>query len=107
MAYGQLDLKFRNNLPKPVRIRAKVVGEKLLVEILSRYKLPYSVEIISKEETISPPQYVLLGEMQTFPPPRRGYKVEVYRILLRQGEEIKRELLSSDEYPPLPFVVRR
>jgi len=68
VAYGELDLKFRNNLPKSLRIRARVRGEKLLVEICSRYKPPYSVEIISEEKAITPPRYVILGEIPTLPP---------------------------------------
>jgi vancomycin resistance protein YoaR len=106
VAYGQLDLRFRNNFPKPIRIRAEVRGEKLLVEILSRYKPPYKVEVITKEREIEPPSYVLAGGEEVFPPGRSGCEVEVYRIFLRGGEEVRRELISIDEYPALPIVIK-
>jgi len=107
VAYGEQDLKFRNNLPKPVRIRARIIGDKLLVEILSRYKPPYSVEIVSEGKTLKSPKYTIIGGKGIIPPARDGYRVNVYRVFLKDGEEVKREFLSTDEYPPLPIVIRR
>ncbi|MGB9607715.1 MAG: VanW family protein [bacterium] len=107
VAYGQLDLKFRNNYPKPIRIRAEIKGKKLLVEILSRYQPEYEIEVITREKRIEAPRFVMEGEEGVYPPGRGGYEVEVYRVFLKGGEEIKRELISSDEYPPLPVVIKK
>lgn len=107
VAYGQLDLKFRNNLPKPIRIKARIWGNKFIVEILSRYKPSFSVEIISERKKIKSPRYILTEKREIFPKAREGYKVELYRVFFKDGEEIQREFLSSDEYPPLPIVIKR
>lgn len=107
VAFGQLDLKFRNNLPKPIRIKTRIWGNKFIVEILSTYKPSYSVEIISERKEIKSPRYILAEEGGIFPKAREGYKVELYRVFLKEGEEIRREFLSSDEYPPLPIVMKR
>lgn len=105
VAYGELDLKFRNNFPQPIRIRARIIGDKFLVQILSRYRPPYQVEILSEEEEIKPAKYTLIGELGATPKPKSGYRVNIYRVFLKDGKEINREILSSDEYPPLPKIL--
>jgi vancomycin resistance protein YoaR len=45
VAYGHCDLRFANPYPWPVRLRARTVGERLVVEVLAAHPLPASVEV--------------------------------------------------------------
>jgi len=39
-------------------------------------------------------------------PPRPGYRVRTYRVVTRDGVEVKRELIARSVYTPLPRTIR-
>ncbi|HHY97927.1 MAG TPA: vanomycin resistance protein VanB [Firmicutes bacterium] len=111
--YGSLDLKFRNPLPWPVMIQAKVTGNQVIASIYGRRNLGYEVQVKTEEiERIEPsvverldptlPEGKEIHEQDGQP----GYKVKTIRVMLKDGKEIRREDISFDTYSPIASIVR-
>jgi len=112
VAYSSIDLKFRNNLPQPVRIVGKITGDSMSFRILSRYKPEYKVRVTSDMLSVVRPDQVVQdgsgsarGRWQLVNRGRPGYHVVTYRIL-DYGDKTRREFMSEDRYPAMNRVVR-
>jgi len=110
VAYSDIDLKFRNLLPAPVRIAAKVEGDKLVCRVLSVHKPAYRVVIESHVRSVTRPGQIFLagsGGVRTKIVNRGhpGFSVATYRRFI-DGKQSKRELISEDSYPVMNRVVR-
>ncbi|MCS6860157.1 MAG: VanW family protein [Abditibacteriales bacterium] len=113
VASGVHDLKFQNTLPASIRVRAEIVGDRLIIRFLSAHRLPYRVKITRQVPAVFPPAEVVEvdpslpdGVRTTVNPGQWGCRVRVYRSLYRNGKEIHRELVSQDYYAPMNKVVR-
>lgn len=112
VAYSDIDLKFRNTLPEPVRIVARVRGDKLAVTILSRHTPACKVEIESRVRSVTRPGQVVLASsddaarrLKLVNRGHPGFFVETYRRFTGPHGS-RRELLSQDSYPAMNRVVR-
>jgi vancomycin resistance protein YoaR len=112
VAYPRIDLRFRNPLPAPVRLRARREGRRLIVEMLSRARRQRCVierrrlalhppaTIVQPEERLSPGQALRLNRGQA------GQEVAVYRLRWTDDRQPERTLISLDTYPALNRVVK-
>ena len=68
-------------------------------------------EIRQRFQSVAQPVTVRESWRQGFParrvrnPGKKGYHVLTYRVRLREGEELGRELLSDDDYPAMNRLV--
>lgn len=112
VAYESIDLKFRNNLPSPIRITGKIEGENLVFAIESTYKPNYRVSIESEMRSITPPNEVIQdaayngdGRWKVVNRGFPGFYVATYRrFITTKGD--RRQLISADRYPAMNRVVR-
>lgn len=107
VADNLLDFKFKNSLPRPAYIVTHIQNGVITVTILGHKQdlSPYKINIVSHiDKTIQPK--VVIQYDDTLPAGKRiisdeglpGYIVSSYRVKTKDGQEISRELLYTDEY---------
>ena len=107
VAYSNIDLKLRNPHPWPVRITGEVRGELVEFRIVGKEPLKERYQIRQRMEAVTEPVIVRQPWREGLPvqrvrnPGKRGCRVLTYRVRLREGEEVARELLSDDDYPAM------
>lgn len=114
VAYGFLDLKFRNDFDYPIYIDSKVVGNRLYFFIYGdKQSRDYTVKIESEiVETIPAEEEVIVDE--TLEPGskvlvqagRTGYRVNTYKSIIKNGKTVSRDLISKDFYRPKNFIYK-
>jgi vancomycin resistance protein YoaR len=109
VAYSNIDLRFKNPYPWPVRIVARVVDDRVLCEIVGK-KLPNeSVAITQIIESAREPRTLSSStpgkSARVMNPGKVGWSVTTFRVFRSPSGE-RRDLLSSDVYPPMNRVVR-
>lgn len=87
VAYGKLDLKFKNTTGYPIYVKASVKNNRVVIELLGVKKRGQTIQIITRETILSKP-----GR-----PP--GVHASVYRQFYVDGTAAKREVVSEDDYP--------
>lgn len=112
VAYMDIDLKFKNTLPAPVRVVCHVKGDKLVVSMLSVHKPDYKVEVESQVRKVVRQGHVVLsggdaqgGRMKLVNKGHPGFQVATYRRFIGPDAS-RRELLSQDSYPVMNRVER-
>lgn len=112
VAYSTIDLKFRNNLPEPIRICGKVDDGKVTFSILSTYRPDCSVRVQAQVRAVTRPTEVVQdrssGDAASFKLINRGHPgfyVVTYRHFISPSGS-RTELVSQDRYPPAHRVVR-
>jgi vancomycin resistance protein YoaR len=110
VAYSNIDLRFKNNYPWPVTIRAIATDGKLLCKVIGKEMPTADVSIVTAVDNVRRPNTLVDNPNgvggRVMNPGKVGYSVATYRVW-RQGSEERRELLSRDTYPPMERVVRR
>jgi vancomycin resistance protein YoaR len=91
IAWGAKDLRLRNDLAQDVRVRVEVLGATLSARIEGGEEGAGTFELETLERESPAPD-----DVAGLP----GRDVELYRVLLRDGEEQSRELVHRDHYPP-------
>jgi len=91
VAYGLLDLKFKNTTSAPIYIAAKANGGMLTVEIYGAGQYKKDVKIVTTS-----PKVVRKPNGKTLT------AVSVYRVLQENGVVTAREQISYDRYNPIP-----
>lgn len=108
-----IDFKFLNSTPYPVILSSQVQGSKLFVSILGHkegattrvIKIDTERAIVKatrnyvEEKSLSP------GQMVIRKPGKDGYKLKTYEIVLENGQEVKRRLVSQNEVKAEPEIV--
>ena len=89
IAWGVKDLRLRNDLDQPVRVRVQVLGMTLTARIEAQEGLAEQFELETVERE-SP------SERDGMP----GREIELYRLRKVDGELVDRELVHRDVYPP-------
>ncbi len=104
VAYNDIDLKFVNPLPYPVRLQVSTEGDVLRVDFLATSSLAKPVQVVEEIRNVQLPSEFSLGTPGRGGRVRNsgkpGYSVRVYRM---QGGQ--RELVSTDCYPAMNRVV--
>ncbi len=112
VAYGDIDLKFRNNLPVPVRIIGSIEGEKLAFRVQSSYHPRYTVRIEPETRAVMLPNEVVQdrttdgsGRWKLINRGHPGFCVTTYRRFMA-GKSSRRQRISEDRYPAMSRIVR-
>ncbi len=111
--YGYLDLEFVNNKPYPIYLESYASGNKVYVKIYSTKTDDMVIKLVSEvTETIEPKteiktdQNLYVGEKQVEKEAKKGYRVNTYKVYAsKTGEELRREQISRDYYPPVHGVI--
>lgn len=101
-----IDYKFKNTLSYPLYIESKAGRGKVTFNIYSNSSvadIKYSlvnevVEVLEPEIIYNSVDTIPNGSIEKVQEPIKGYKVKVYLVSYKNGKEIKRELLSKDNY---------
>ncbi len=114
VSYDYLDLKIRNNYDFPLYIHIDIQTNRLTFRIWGcKTEANKNIQIISiLKETIKPNVEKII--LDTLAPGTRivlqegrcGYKVETYRVIYENGQEISRELISQDYYKPRDYIIK-
>jgi len=111
VAYSNIDLKFRNSLPAPVRIVGQVTGGKLVFKLLSTYQPRYRVEIESQTRSVTRPGRIVLpntsqraGHWKLVNKGHPGFCVVTFRRFVYPNS-IRRQTISQDTYPVMNGVI--
>jgi vancomycin resistance protein VanW len=106
VAYPGIDLRFRNCLPLPIRISARVRGESIVIALCSRAEPPRVLVEREVMAVVQPTTVVRFTSARRAPVRGQpGCEVAVYRRFLTGAP--RRELVSRDQYPPLNRLVWR
>jgi hypothetical protein len=92
ISWGAKDLKLRNDLAQSVRLRVEVVGSTLGVRVEGEEPVEdaYDLEVVERELPAAS------GDAGA----SSGREVELYRTRRGGGQEVERELVHRDVYPP-------
>lgn len=112
VAYSDIDLRFRNNLPRPVRITASIEGDSLVFSVRSSYRPEHAVSVETQTRSVIRPTEVLqdrstggVGRWKMVNRGHPGFYVVTYRRFVSEHGS-KRELVSTDRYPAMNRIVR-
>lgn len=105
--WGQVDLKIRNSLSRPILILGSIGSDSMTVRILGSRADKYDVEItrsgiktIPFETKEVPDPELEQGKQKTEKPGRNGVQVTVTRTVKKNGKVIRTQRLHTDIYPP-------
>jgi hypothetical protein len=114
VAQYDIDLRFQNPFPWPIRVEARIIGDRLDIRIYGRERGNASVEIATEVMSITRPARLALngggaGAGRPTPllqnPGVTGYHVRTYRVFFSGGRMLRQELLSDDTYEAANRVV--
>ena len=91
IAWGVKDLRLRNDLEQSVRVRVEVVGSTFAARIEGEEETGKSFELETVVNESPAPD-----DVTGLP----GRDVELYRVRASGGQEVERELIHRDHYPP-------
>lgn len=111
ISMGNLDLKFKNTLSNPIKIITKFDGKNLKIQFLGTDE-GYSVQMETREydNLKAKTEYrynsnLEKGKKNIIQTGKEGLKVDVFRIIRKDGKEIKRENLGTDSYNKLDEII--
>lgn len=112
VAYSDIDLKFRNDLPAPVRIVGEVKGDRVAFRLMCTSRPRWHVEIESQTRSVTRPGEIVIphdnlarGRWKTVNRGHPGFCVVIYRRFIA-GRSVRRQMISEDDYPVMNRVVR-
>lgn len=112
VAYPSPDLKFKNTTPAPVYISASVGDGTVNITLLGKEMVDQEVELVSEDHQVIQPRVIRIadknlaaGQEIIRDTGRPGHRIKIYRIIKRQGQVVKKELVCSDFYEPEDRVV--
>ena len=115
VVYGSLDFKFENTRKNPILIKTKCGSGLAEIKIFGiKEEVEYEIEIISEVYQYTPYKVVYQDDTSLAPGVEKvsqyglqGCKSTTYRIRKLNGQEVSKEVLSTDVYDPLNKIVRR
>ncbi len=114
ISYPTQDFKFKNSYDTPIRISAEVKGGDLTVRICGQKSGAFTdVKIVNNTVSVIEPKVREIvdksldpGERVTAKSGSRGYVVESYRVVYKDGVEIRRDSLGKSTYKAQDREVR-
>lgn len=114
VADNLLDFRFKNTLPTAIYIISKVSGNQLSVYIYgSQDNNAADIQIVAADKKVLEPAIIVkqdpaidLGQEVVEDKGQKGYQVTTYRIKSKDGHELSRELLATDEFTPSDRIIR-
>ncbi|MFB7513545.1 VanW family protein [Streptomyces sp. NPDC056144] len=100
VAWGSLDLKWRNDTGKPIYIKANATDSSVTVSFLGTKKYD-SVEAVAGPRTnLTQPKKAVSTDKACVPqPPLEGFDITVDRVFKKDGAEVKREPFKTHYTP--------
>lgn len=110
VAYPAVDLALRNPYPWPVRLVTDAAHDALRVSVFGTQRPAGGVAVTEEVRSVVPATAVVqtddtLSPHRVLNPGQTGFEVQVFRSYRRGPESVRRELVSSDYYPPVNRVV--
>lgn len=112
VAPGFQDLRLRNPGPGPIFLTAQTSGGRVTFQIWGAPEPGRAYQIESRTTGQIPFPTVTridpnrpAGSQELLVAGRPGYTAEAYRVVLQDGQVLRRELLSHDRYEPVTAVV--
>jgi vancomycin resistance protein YoaR len=113
VSYGSIDFRFRNSLPHPIALDAKVVGRRVVFQVHGHRDDRKEVRIVQSNQssvkagatTVTDPR-LPRGRRVVDSAAKPGRRVTVARIVSQDGKVIRRDVVSRDYYRPFPTVIR-
>ena len=104
--YDKIDLKFKNTLPTPVKIKGEVTENRLIIRFFAPQKFNRSIKITTEILQVYHPNTITVTGEKAETPSREkdGVKVKVLRITTEEGKPEAKEVISIDTYKPVPDV---
>ncbi len=114
VVYGALDLRFRNTTGAPILLWSSVSGLRLSIAAYGAAEAARQVSIVVTNLRVIPPpdgtvtrkDPELAAGTTVIDPPKPGFRVQTYRVVERDGVEVKRELIARSVYAALPRTIR-
>lgn len=114
VAYGYLDLKFRNDFDFPIYINSKVINDRVYIYIYGdknskNYTVSIKPELV---ETIKPTTEEIYdgnlapGTKIDVQKGRTGYKVNTYKTIIKDGKVINKNQITSDYYKQKKYIYK-
>ena len=115
VVYGSLDFKFKNTRQYPIMIKTTCQSGVADIKIFGiKEEVEYEVEVVTTILNYTPYDVIYqndsslaAGQQRVSQYGLQGCKSQTYRIIKLNGQEVSRELLSTDTYSPLDKIVRR
>lgn len=112
VAFGLIDLKFRNDFDFPIYIHSRIIGDRIHIYIYGdRNAKDYTVKIDSEliekvpaKEEVVVDKSLPAGTKKTIQEGRTGYKVNTYKSIIKNGKVISRNLITKDFYKPRNYI---
>ena len=98
--YGAKDLRFENPHGFPVRLRAQVRGNRLLVSVLAPMALPYEVRLVTGDAEPASPRREFQRHDQPDDLAVGGVWVKLYRQRVRDGSVVQVERIGRASFYP-------
>ena len=112
VVYGSIDFRFRNNTEAPIAISADSRGQRVRIRIFGK-TVPGQTVRIERTNVSSWGQGVQqvrdpslpAGKTVVLDKGHAGHRVTVWRVLMRDGQVVRRERVSDDRYRAFPKLV--
>jgi len=109
VAQYDIDLRFRNPYPWPVKIEAEAVGQLVICRILGQGRASEEITIERDIKQVTAQSEVIRvsgasGRYRVINRGHPGITVAVYKVI-GNGERSRRVLVSEDTYPPMNKLV--
>lgn len=103
VAYPELDFRWRNDTDHPVRIETEYTGSSITVSLWGERR--YEVQSKTSDRYDYTPYWTAVGRGGKCVPTtgRKGFEIDVWRVLLEDGQRVRREKYHT-EYQPQPKV---
>ena len=113
VADNMLDFKFKNISPYNIYITSEVFNNQITVSIfgknipsLSEIQIESTSKVLGYNTLVKQDDSLALGKEIIDSPGQKGFAVTTYRVKIKDGQELSRENLSSDEFKPEDRIIR-
>lgn len=114
VVYGSLDFKFENTRNYPIMIKTTAKGGLAEIKIFGiREAVEYEVEVITEVLNYTPYNVVYQNDTSLAPGQQKvsqwglqGCKSITYRIVSLNGQQVSKEVLSTDTYQALSKIIK-
>lgn len=103
--YGNIDLKFKNNTPYPIKIVSRAEGSQIEISIVGYREKPEKVEVYNVTVSTIPPTVkeendpaLPFGEKKVISQGSHGSVVETYKVVTIDGIKGERKFVSKSTY---------
>lgn len=115
VSFGSLDLKFKNSFDFPVYIDTIYTGNSVKFNIYGdTNSKDYKVKLVTELKDVIEPKVVYeedsslpAGYSEEVQKGRTGYKVDTYKVLVRNGQEINRQRITRDYYREKSYIYKK